>query len=215
MTIRRAFLVVEGRGEVAAARNLVSRLCEDLHLSPMTWGEPIRGHALHTRAGIEGAMELVRPKRNIDALQVIRDEDDACPKETGPRTARWIADSKLPFPVAVVLLHREYETLLLPSIHRMAGVQLVDPRGVVRPGIRAGAKFEGDPQAHRDAKGILSGFYVAGRRYKPTIDQLALTRLVDFQDIRGSNVPAFGTLERALTFLASAVGAVVYPSPGD
>lgn len=211
MTTRRGALVVEGKGEVAAARNLVTRLCEDLRLGPLIWADPVRGQALHTRAGMERALELMRSKRNVDALLVIRDEDDACPRETGPRSAKWIADSRLPFPAAVVLLHREYETLLLPSLHRMAGVPLADPRGIQRPGIRPGARFEGDPQAYRDAKGILSANFVAGRRYKPTLDQLALTRLVDFDDIRASHVPSFGTLERALTFLASAAGGVVYP----
>jgi hypothetical protein len=60
---------------------------------------------------------------------------------------------------------------------------------------------------------VISEHYVSGR-YKPTLDQLALTRMVDFKDLRAARLPAFGTLERALRFLASArVAGAVYPPP--
>ncbi len=92
----------------------------------------------------------------------------------------------------------------------MAGVLLKDPLGIERPGVRPGARFVGDPESHRDAKGVLTANYISGR-YKPTLDQLALTRLVRFEDLREANVSAFGTLERALKFLATANGRAVYP----
>ncbi len=51
-------------------------------------------------------------------------------------------------------------------------------------------------------------------RYKPTLDQLALTRMIDSSDLRSVGLPAFGTLERALRFLASAPApGAVYPPP--
>lgn len=179
----------------------------------MRWSDPpIRGQALHTRAGVDRALELVRRKADVGALLIVRDEDDACPKATGPEAAAWIAEAQLPFPAAVVLIRREYETLFLPSLHRMAGVPLKDARGIERPGVKPGAQFHGDPEAHRDAKGIITANYISGR-YKPTLDQLALTRLVNFGDVRAARVPAFGTLERALAFLASGTARAVYPPP--
>lgn len=200
--IGRGYLVVEGHGETAAALNLVTRLWADLALPPLHWEDPpIRGRALHTEAGINQAAGLVRAKRGARALLVLRDADDDCPKVTGPQAARWLANAKLPFPAAAVLLRREFETLFLPSLWRMAGRPLVDVRGVSRPGLRLNAKFTGDPEGPRDAKGAVSDQFTSGR-YKPTLDQLALTRLVDFGDLRAASVPAFGTLERALRFLA-------------
>jgi hypothetical protein len=211
---RRAVLVVEGHGEVRAALNLVTRLWQDLGLPECHWDDqPIRGRALHTRVGIEQAVELVRRKPGIASLLIMRDEDDACPRVTGPLASRWVAGARLPFPAAVVLIRREFESLFLPSLWRMGGKQLVDARGVERPGLRAGARFDGDPEGPRDAKGEVSARYETGR-YKPTLDQLALTRMIDFADVRASGLPSFGTLERALTFLAREQGpGSVYPPP--
>jgi hypothetical protein len=53
----------------------------------------------------------------------------------------------------------------------------------------------------------------AGRAYKPTVDQLPLTRMVDFATVREKKLSWFGSLERALRFLADNVGqrATAYP----
>lgn len=98
----------------------------------------------------------------------------------------------------------------------MAGRSLVDERGVSRPGLRTGAHFDGDPESVRDAKGVVSRFFVPGRSYKPTLDQLPLTRMIDFATLRAANVPSFGTLERALRFLSDHRGRpAVYPPPAE
>lgn len=207
----RGYVVVEGHGELRAAANLLSRLWSDLGLPFAPWADPIRGWALHTAAGTEKAVSLVRRKPDARHLLLLRDEDDACPAETGPLAASWVSALHPPFPVAVVLLRREFETLLLPSLHRMAGVPLVDPRGVSRPGVMAGTEFTGDAESIRDAKGEITRHWARGR-YKPALDQLALTQLADFADIRAAEIASFGTLERALRFLASTVGSGVYPA---
>ncbi len=50
--------------------------------------------------------------------------------------------------------------------------------------------------------------------YKPTLDQLPLTRMIDFQTLRSANIPCFETLERALIFLARNLDTGgVYPPP--
>jgi hypothetical protein len=52
-----------------------------------------------------------------------------------------------------------------------------------------------------------------GRSYKPTVDQLPLTRMVDFAVVREKGLPWFGSLERALRFLATNLGqtSAAYP----
>ena len=182
----------------------------------MHWAEPIRGRALHTQAGLVQACSLVRTKREVEALLILRDSDDDrdCPKKTAPEAARWIASQRLPFPTAITLLRREYETLFLPCLSQMAGVPLRDDRGIERPGLRPGTAYHGDYEARRGVKEWLTAHFPEGRSYKPTLDQLPMTRLIDFELLRQSGLPSFGTLERALRFLDDSRGcSLVYPGP--
>lgn len=208
----KTYLVVEGHGEVSAALNLIARLWQDLGLPHAIFADPpMRGTALHTQAGIIKACNLLRSKRDCDRALILRDEDDGCPASRGPEAARWVQGAGLPFPVAVVLAHCEYEAWFLPCAHLMAGRPLRDPNGQERPGLVEGTAFSGDPESIRDVKGWLSGHFAGNKGYKPTLDQLALTRLVDLATLRAAAMPSFGTLERALRFLAQAQGGAVYP----
>src|SRR5262249_15489785 len=155
--------------------------------------------ALNTRDGIGRACRLVRTKRDAAALLVLRDADDDvdCPKTCGPQTAEWIRNEQLTFPAAVVLFRREFETLFLPCLGRMAERPLRDERGIERAGLRAGTIFTGDYEGVRGVKEWLSRHFPSGRSYKPTLDQLPLTRMIDFNDLRQSGLPSFGTLENA------------------
>jgi hypothetical protein len=213
--VARGYVVVEGQGETAAVLNLLSRLWQDLELRELHWARPIRGSGLHRKDGVLKYCERVRATGDAAALLIVRDEDDACPAETAPRAAAWLRDAQLPFPVSIVLAHREYESIYLPCLTEMAGVKLRDPNsGMERPGLRPDAVFQGDPQAIRGVKEWLSDHMSEGRRYKPSVDQLPLTRLVRFDLLRASRLPWFGTLERALTFLAGSLGRPgVYPEP--
>jgi Domain of unknown function (DUF4276) len=214
----RGYLVVEGHGELRAALNLVTRLWRDLNLDlQFHWSDPpIRGQALQTREGVVRACHLVRTKRDAGALLVLRDADDDidCPKTCGPQTADWIRAERLPFPTAVVLFRREFETLFLPCIDRMTGRPLRDDRGIERAGLNPGTVFTGQYESVRGVKEWLSRHFPPGRSYKPTLDQLPLTRMIDFGDLRQSGLPSFGTLENALRFInTTRGGSEVYPSP--
>lgn len=209
------YLVCEGHGEQSGALgNLVHRLWADLGLRPLPFAPAIRGKALHTDGGIHRYSRLVAAKRDVAALLMLRDEDDACPKDLAPRQSARLVELALPFPVALVLARREYESIFLASLESLAGRPIQDPSGVRRPGLQAGAAFPGDLEGKRDVKGWLSAHWSGGRRYKPTLDQLPLTQMVDFSLVRRANLPWFGTLERALRFLASNQGQCnVYPPP--
>ena len=208
----KGLIVVEGRGEDGAAPNLINRLWRDLGLPPAVWSDrPIRSSKLYSQGGIAGLCDLLRSKAECDRVLVLRDDEDGCPKDSGPLLGAWLRAAALPFPVAVVLLYREYETMFLASLPSLAGKVLVDPNGVKRAGINEGAICTGDPQSHRGAKEKLREFMPPGRAYKPTTDQLAMTRHLDFALVRQSGLPCFGTLERALKFLAAAAPGEVYP----
>lgn len=205
----KGYLLVEGHGEVEAAGNLIARLAEDLGL-PLVWREPLRWKNLHLRSGMEKGAEYVRRMGDASALVVLRDEDDACPRDRGPVMASWLAELGLPFPAAVVLLHPEYEVLFLPCLSQMAGRSLGD-----RPGLEPGTLWDGASwESRRGVKEWLTNHFPANRSYKPTLDQLLLTRMIDLATLRAAGVPCFGTLERALRFVAAQQGQQgVYPSP--
>ena len=204
-------IVVEGHGEIDAAPNLVSRLGADLGVF-IPWNKARRFKNLHLERGIRQAAEVHRALPNVDALLILRDEDDQCPAEQAPRLAALLRELELPFPAAVVLLHREYEVLFLPCVDIMAGQPLVTC-GIERPGIVPGSRFEGDPERIRGVKEWLSSRFPKGKSYKPTTDQLQLTRMIDFERLRASGLPCFGSLERGLRFLGSNLGiaGAVYP----
>jgi len=207
----KGYVLVEGHGELGAVDNLLSRLSRDLDL-PLSWAPASRWKNLHLQRGIEKGANYIRAKRDAQALLVLRDEDDACPRERGPLMAEWLLGLNLPFPAAVVLLKPEYEVLFLPCLDRMAG-RLLGSGAAARPGLQEGTRWEGDWEGRRDVKGWLSAHFPPNRSYKPTLDQLLLTRLVDFGVLRQSGPACFGTLERALAFLAQGTAGAVYPAP--
>jgi hypothetical protein len=210
--LAKGYVLVEGHGELGAVDNLISRLSDDLGLQ-RTWAPAIRWKNLHLPRGIEQGANFIR-YRDADALLILRDEDDQCPKERGPVMADWLRRLQLPFPAAVVLLHPEYEVLFLPCLQLMAGKPL--GAGITaRPGLRSGTHWEGSWESRRGVKEWLSAQFPPNRSYKPTLDQLALTRLIDFQVLREADVPCFGTLERALEFLAQSSEGEVYPREGN
>ncbi len=207
----KAYAFVEGHGEVDAAENLINRLWKNLALPHLPWARPIRWRGLNSEKGLRRACQYARGFDDLAALLILRDEDDACPKLTAPAQAEVIESMNLPFPTALVLLHREYEVLFLASLPSIAG-QALGPRGRERPGVRAGTVFTGDLEGIRAVKEWLSDHFGEGKRYKPTLDQLLMTRMIDFRLVRRSELPCFGSLERALQFLAFNQGShAVYP----
>ena len=206
----RGYVLVEGHGEVKAVGNLVLRLWATRE-TVTPWTRPIRWKNLHQRAGVEKGANFVRAKGDADALLVLRDEDDLCPRDLGPQMAGWLRELDLPFPAAAVLLKPEYEVLFLPCLPLMAGRPLGS--GVRRrPGLLPGTEWTDPWEQRRGIKEWLSRHYPPGRRYKPTTDQLPLTQMIDLSMLRAADVPCFGTLERALRFLATSHGpGEVYP----
>ena len=212
MIVGKGQIVVEGHGELEAAHNLVTRLSHDLGVF-IPWTAPRRSPNIHLQRGVEKVAARARCEPDTTAMLILRDEDDRCPAETAPMIAAWLRALSLPFPTAIVLLHREYEALFLPCIDIMAGREL-NAYGSRRPGILAGTTFEGDPQGIRGVKEWLSKRFPRGTSYKPTLDQLPLTRMLDFNRLRDSALPCFGSLERAIRFLGDHLGTTGHAYPG-
>lgn len=212
--MKRGYILVEGRGEVGAVDNLIARLWQEAERWH-PWAKALRWVNLHQAQGIEKGIGYVRAQGDAGALLIIRDEDDACPRDRAPAISTHVQRLAPPFPVAIVLMYREYEVLFLPCLEQMAGRPIVGSDGQEREGFVPGTKYEGDWEAKRGVKQWLSEQLPPGRSYKPTVDQLPLTRMMDLAILRAAAVPCFGTLERALAFLHENYGngGRVYPPP--
>ena len=169
--MQKGYILVEGKGELGAADNLVTRLWHEAG-NWQPWAPAIRWVNVHQQRGIEKGIGLVRAKCDAGALLTLRDEDDGCPKERGPAFAGWAEAAAAPFPVAIVLLHRVYEVLFLPCLVQMAVRVLVGPDGQARAGLLPGTHYEGDWEAKRGVKEWLTTHFPPGRSYKPAFDQL-------------------------------------------
>lgn len=201
MDNRKAYLLVEGHGELEAAHNLVVRLGCEVGF-PLPWTKPRQWPNLHQweanrSGGVLAGAEFLRRKPDAGALLILKDEDDGCPKELAPAVAARLRHLNLPFPTAYVLLRPEYEVLFLPCLAKLGFPDWDKPSWEARRGI----------------KEWLSKQLPSGRSYKPTVDQLPLTRKIDLNAVRTAEVPCFGSLERAISFLRDNLAApgATYP----
>jgi hypothetical protein len=233
---RRGLVFVEGHGEVEAVSNLIHRVLA-LAGAQRPWAQPLRWKNLHQwetpkHGGMKRALEFARTHGDVGAVLVLRDADDDCPRDLAPLVSRWVravlvlrdADDDcprdlaplvsrwvravgLPFPVACVLLCPEYEVLFLPCMDRMA-----------EAGFPPACRWDAATwEARRGVKEWLSRQLPPGRAYKPTVDQLRMTRLLDLEALQQADVPCFGTLQRALHFLDAQWGTpnAAYPQAGN
>jgi hypothetical protein len=206
----KSYVVIEGRGENGSVEYLLRMLSVDLGHPGAFWSVVGRTTNLKSPSALIQQCERLRARGDCDRALMLQDDEDGCPRTDGPRLSSVVRGLDLPFPVAVVLFFREYETLFLPCLHTMAGRPLKDHRGIELAPLAEGARFSGDPEAMRSAKKEINRFLPRTHPYKETTHQLALTRLLDLATLRASSLPCFGTLERAVAFLlGSAEG--VYP----
>lgn len=207
---KKGFLLVEGHGEEAAMNNLIARISSNLNFYHVNWMPAMRVPNLHQwenprgRGGVKAGAEMMRRRSDVGALMIIRDEDDLCPKALAPQIASRLKDLDLPFPVAYVLLHPEYEVLFLPCLGNMSSF-----------GFKDDLTWDRDTwEARRGIKEWLSNHLPRGKSYKPTVDQLKMTQKIDLEQLRAANVPSFGSLERAVKMVLEHFGApgVIYPN---
>lgn len=208
-----SYVIIEGRGESGAVENLLRQVSARLDRHDVFWKVASRTNALKQRGQLVAQCERLRARGDCERALLLQDDEDGCPRMDGPEMASWVAALALPFPVAVVLFYREYETLFLPCLHGMVGKPMRDANGIDLAPLGEGARFDGDPESVRDAKKVINRFLPARRPYKPTTHQLAMTRLLDL-DVLASpqGAPCYGTLERALRFVFTA-NSGVYPPP--
>ncbi len=185
--------IVEGFGEVAAIPVLLRRLLSEAGVYELEIGKPIRRKRseLVRRDPLHKAVRLARLRHDCDAMLILFDSDDDCPKELAPRLEQWAAEEARGIPCAVVMAHREYEAWFLAAIESIRGQR----------GIRDDAEAHAHPEKPRGAKEQLEKRMRRGRSYSETADQAALTARFDFA--------AAYTRCRSFRRMATAVGGLI------
>lgn len=215
------YIVVEGDGEREAMPALVYRLRDHLGLDLPYHAADRHGwkKLILTERQVVGVCELARGTADCEALLLTRDADNDqvdpdCPKFKAPEAAGWVRGLNLPFPVALVLFYKEYETLFMAGAEGMAGREVRDRRGTPVATVPATATSHPSPEYQRNAKDWVRSNLLGG--YKPSVFQLPLTRLLDPEAMEASGLSSYRRLVSALRFLAANRGAAggVYPSEG-
>lgn len=189
--------VVEGHGEIEAVPLLVRRLAEAARPTrSVATPRPVRvpkGRLLK-----EGELEryvALAAGSVIDrgGVLVLLDADDDCPAEAAPTLLERAYSVRSDVSVAVVLAKREFESWLL------AGAQSLRSRR----NLPANLDPPPDAESVRGAKEWLSGQMPVNRRYRETVDQVALTHALDLGLAR-ANAPSFDKCWREIVRLLDA-----------
>ena len=95
--------------------------------------------------------------------------DDDCATELAKQICGRCQTVGVSVPIAVVCAVREYEAWFLANLDTIRGASASDKVVV----------YEGDPEVLADVKEWITQQMPQGRAYKPTIDQVKMSSLVD------------------------------------
>ncbi len=186
--------IVEGHGDVKAVPLLVRRIVHEIDPSvTLAIPEPairVSRSSLVKIGELERAVTLAANKNAAPGgVLVLVDADDDCPAELGPKLLSRAQAVRADAPVAVVLANHEYEAWFLASAIALRGKQ----------GLLETLEPPADPESVRGAKEWLRERMSGSRTYRETVDQPALTRLLDVQSAR--QAASFDKLHRDITHM--------------
>ena len=183
--------IVEGDGEVQAFPVLLRRLASAIAPErAVDVTRPIRVHRSKVVKveELERYVELATQQHGGEgAVIVLLDADDDCAADLGPALLARAEAVRPGSPVAVVVAVKEYEAWFLAAASSLRGQR----------GLPEDLDPSKDPEAVRDAKGWLQSRRTDGLAYSPTIDQPALSAVVDLDTARAGS-PSFDKLWREL-----------------
>ena len=187
-------MVVEGHGEVQAAPVLVRRIATELgHWVQVPRPVRIRRNRVNRAGELERAVEFAsRDAGETGLILVLLDADMDCPARLAPALASRAEAVQPDGMVRVVLAKTEFESWFLAAATSIMG----------RRGIAESVTPPAEPEAVRDAKGVLSSWMPGNRTYRPSRDQAALAAVFDLHDARSA--PSFDKLWRDVQALLEA-----------
>jgi hypothetical protein len=202
------YAIVEGEGEVTAVPVLLRRLLHDYaHRFDLQVGQPIRKKEYEFRRPetLQNAVRLAKLQFDCAGILVLFDGEDDCPAKLGAQVSTWAKAAAGNTPCEVVVAYREYETWFLASLESLRGHCRISPD----------ACSPIEPEARRNAKGMLEEFMPRGASYSPTIHQGKLTAVADLAQMHRRN-RSFRKFTKALGDILTAMGPPLeqWPPPG-
>ena len=185
---------MEGHGEVESVPILIRRLATQEFGAPTVRIFPPyrlpRGRILkpdELNKVVEFGGRKLAEHAGPGGILLLLDADSDCPAELGPQLLQQVRQSRPDILSAVVLANIEFEAWFLAAIRSLAG----------RGNVMAGREPPPNPEGIRGAKEYLERHYFApGRKYSPTVDQPALTRLMSLAEAQSA--PSFEKLCREM-----------------
>lgn len=184
--------IVEGHGEVAALPILIRRitawLCPELYVEIPSPIRVSRDRFLRRPEEQKRVIQLACLKGATEetGILILLDSDDDCPAELGPLTLEILNSIRPDFRFSMVLAKREYEAWFLAAAESLRGKRNFPSDLEIPP----------DPEAIRGAKEWIK-YHRTDKKYKETIDQPALSQLMDLEQAR-TRSPSFDKLCRDL-----------------
>lgn len=184
---------MEGHGEVSAIPILLRRIAT--LIAPgvaLEVSRPIRERRqrLLKEGELERAVDFAARQAGADGrILILLDADSDCPGLLAPRILTRARLARPDRPIRVVMAKIEYEAWFLAAAHSIAGHREIDPSTTAPP----------EPESIVDAKGWLTSRMPAGRSYRETLDQPALTSVFDLTAARSA--PSFDKFWRDVTSL--------------
>lgn len=189
--------VVEGHAEVQTVPVLMRRLLAESRRYEVHIARPVRVKRYQVvRPGeLERAFQLARRRsQGCDAILLLLDADDDCPKEIVPELLERARNAGAGLPVAVVLAKSELESWFVGSLESLRGVRGIDEAAVSPE----------KPEDIRGAKGYLGRQMMGGFTYVEVDDQPALAEGFDLELAR-RRCPSFDKFMRDFQTLIAAM----------
>ena len=164
--------IVEGDGEVTAVPLLLRKILWQIPRYDIQVARPKNANGrgnLTKEGGLEKFIRYSWKEPDCGAVFVLLDAENECPVLVAQNFARRVEGIGLLFPVVIVVAKRMYETWFLASIATISG-HLDLPHGLMPP-----LNVEAVP----NPKAWIEQHFPAGRAYKETQDQEAMTNLMD------------------------------------
>jgi hypothetical protein len=169
--------IVEGPGEVEAFPALLWKLLAEMNRYDIQVGEPQNAHGcgnLTVAGGLEKFVQNAWNRRDCGAVLILMDAEEHCAMQIATDFSKRIHAIGVRFSVATIIAKCEYEAWFLASLETIAGEKLGE-----REGLPAGLIYPDTVEDRIGVKGWLTRQFPEGRIYKETLDQAAMTRLLD------------------------------------
>ena len=164
--------IVEGHAERESIPLLIRRVLQEhnIHRVQVRPGLRVPRDKLVKLGEIERYVQYARQQPGAQAITVIIDADNDCPKTLGPQLLARSTPVAPGFHLSVVLAKIELEAWFIAGIESLRGTR----------GIRQDAIPPEDPEVIRDAQGWLTTHMLRGRTYIPVDDQASFAQAFDY-----------------------------------